>query len=74
MAGNSRNKIQQTWGPLFGPPLYSPYTAKPYEKEFVSLDMADAVTLYNSLGCNSIDIWDLRLELGRKLGQGLRTL
>ena len=28
---------------------YSPYTAKPYEKEFVNLDIADAVTLYNSL-------------------------
>ena len=25
------------------------------------------------LGCNSIDIWNLRLQLGRKLGQGLRT-
>ena len=24
-------------------------------------------------GCNSIDIWNLRLELGRKLGKGLRT-
>ena len=26
-----------------------------------------------ALGCNSIDIWNLRLELGRKLRQGLRT-
>ena len=26
-----------------------------------------------SLGCNSIDIWNLRLELRRKLRQGLRT-
>ena len=25
------------------------------------------------LGCNSIDIWNLRLELGCKLRQGLRT-
>ena len=25
-------------------------------------------------GCNSIDIWNLRLELGRKLRQGVRTL
>ena len=25
------------------------------------------------LGCNSMDIWNLRLELGRKLRQGLRT-
>ena len=49
MLSNSRNKIHQTWGPFVSPPLYSPYTAKPYEKEFVSLDMADAVTLYNSL-------------------------
>ena len=24
-------------------------------------------------GCNSIDIWNLRLELGCKLRQGLRT-
>ena len=29
--------------------------------------------LLRSLGCNSIDIWNLRLELGRKLRQGLRT-
>ena len=25
------------------------------------------------LGCNSIDIWNLRLEVGRKVRQGLRT-
>ena len=25
------------------------------------------------LGCNSIDIWNLRLDLGHKLRQGLRT-
>ena len=27
----------------------------------------------NYLGCNSIDIWNLRLDLGRKLRCGLRT-
>ena len=49
VASNSRIKIHHTLEPLVGPSLCSPYTAKPYEKEFVSLDMADAVTLYNSL-------------------------
>ena len=29
--------------------------------------------LYNGQGCNSKDIWNLRLELGRKLRQMLRT-
>ena len=35
--------------------------------------LADDALLAVALGCNSIDIWNLRLELGRKLGQGLRT-
>ena len=28
---------------------YSPYTSKPYEKEFVNLEVRDAIVLYNSL-------------------------
>ena len=32
------------------------------------------IMLQTELGRNSIDIWNLRLELGRKLRQGLKML
>ena len=38
-----------------------------------SQDLVLAQPSLFTLGCNSIDIWNLRLELGRKLRQGLRT-